>query len=106
MWRKLILLSAALSMGQIAHANSDPYSIEVLSSAYGDGEGHTCSPDLSICNGRTECDFLVDDSLCTLSEDSGSARNLEVTFSCGVPLPDKAVAAARGTRITLDCQKK
>lgn len=104
MWHKLILLSSVMMLSEITDANSDPYTIEVLTAAYGDGQGHTCSPNISICNGRAECDFLVDDNLCSLGADAGPARNLEVTFSCGVPLPDKAVAAAKGTRITLDCQ--
>jgi hypothetical protein len=106
MWYKPILLSSIIMLGGVIEANSEPYTIEVLSAVYGDGEGHSCSPDMSICNGRAECDFLVDDNLCALSADARAGRNLEVQFSCGVPLPDKAVAAAKGTRIVLDCQKK
>jgi len=85
-------------------ANSEPYKIQVQSAVYGDGFGHSCSPDISSCNGLAECDFLVGDNLCALGPDADSVRNLEVHFACGAPLPDKAVAAAKGTRIRLDCQ--
>jgi hypothetical protein len=104
MWYKLILLSSIMVLEGVIEANSEPYTIEVLSAVYGDGLGHSCSPDISFCNGRAECDFLVGDNLCALGPDAASGRNLEVHFSCGAPLPDKAVAAAKGTRITLDCQ--
>jgi hypothetical protein len=101
---KLIVLSSVTVLSITASAHSDPHTIEVLSAEYGDGQGHTCEPNISICNGQAECEFLVDDNLCSLVEEAGSARNLEVTFSCGVPLQDKAVAAAKGTKIKLDCQ--
>jgi hypothetical protein len=104
MWYKLILLSSIMVLGGSIGANCEPYTIEVLSAVYGDDFGHTCNPDISICNGRALCEFQVGDNLCALSPDADSARNLEVHFSCGVPLPDKAVAAAKGTKITLDCQ--
>lgn len=103
MWSRLLLLWVVL-VGGVMPARCEPYLIEVLTTAYGDGQGHTCTPDISICNGLAKCSFLVEDSLCSLGSDAGSARNLEVIFSCGVPLQDKGVAAAKGTRITLDCQ--
>lgn len=83
----------------------EPYKITVLFSEYSDGAGASCNPDLSICNGRTACAFEVSDSLCSLGPEAGPARNLEVHYACGVPLPDKATAAARGTRISIDCSR-
>jgi hypothetical protein len=104
MWYKLILLSSIMALKVVTDANSEPNKIEVLTAVYGDNQGHSCSAKeavASACNTRAQCGFIVGD-LC----DPGAAiaRNLEVTFSCGVPLQDKAKAAAKGTRITLDCQ--
>ena len=104
MWYKLMLLSSIMVLEGVIEANGEPYTIEVLSAVYGDGQGHSCSPDISSCNGLAECDFIVGDNLCALGPGAGPARNLEVHFSCGPPLQDKAVAAAKGTRIRLDCQ--
>ncbi|WP_143273158.1 hypothetical protein [Bradyrhizobium canariense] len=104
MWYKLILLSSIMALVGVVQANSEPNKIEVLSAEYGDGHGHSCDAkgDVgSICNGRTECGFIVGD-ICDPGPNV-SPRNLEVHFACGVPLPDKAVAAAKGTRITLNC---
>ncbi|APO55347.1 hypothetical protein BD122_33716 [Bradyrhizobium diazoefficiens] len=102
---KLILLSSVVVLGGVIEANSEPNKIEVLSAEYGDGQGHSCNAknDVSFCNGRAECDFIVGD-VCDPGPNAAPARNLEVHFACGVPLPDKAVAAAKGTRITLDCR--
>src|SRR5262249_40438152 len=79
MCHKLILLSSIMVLEGVIEANSEPYTIEVLSAMYGDGLGHSCRPDISICNGRAECDFLVGDNLCALGPDAAaSGRNLEV----------------------------
>jgi hypothetical protein len=103
---KLILLSSIMVFGGVIEANCEPNKIEVLSAAYGDDQGHSCNAKddvASVCNGRAECDFIVG-QVCDPGPNAGPARNLEVHFACGVPLPDKAVAAAKGTRIKLDCQ--
>jgi hypothetical protein len=77
--------------------------ITIQSAKYGDlQQMKTCSPDLSICDGRSLCEFMIDDGLCTVPTGAGSARNLEVFFACGTAQA-KGLAGAKGTRITMKC---
>lgn len=87
----------------VAAAHSEPGKIEITKATYGD-ERYTCSPDLAFCNGLALCGFIVGDTLCVLDDNAGPARNLEVEYFCGAPLPPKAKAAAKGTRMEIDCQ--
>lgn len=104
-----IIRCAALFLALLGSSSTtvvaEPYKITIISAEYSDGAGATCSPDLAICNGRALCEFTVSDDLCSLGDSAGPARNLEVHYACGVPLPDKAAAAAKGTKITLDCSQ-
>jgi hypothetical protein len=102
--RKLIVAAVSIT-AYIAGFNiayPEPGKIEVTSAEYSDGQ-YKCEPDLSICNGKSECGFVVDDGLCELDDDAGPARNLTVEYFCGAPFAPKAVAAARGTRIEMKC---
>src|SRR5262245_24416052 len=72
--------------------------IHIVSAEFGDKQtGKACTPDLSICEDRAECSFDVDDSLCTVD---APVKNLEVHWNCGPESPEKAKAAATGTKIT------
>lgn len=97
--------SFALSSIALATAHTEPGKITINSATYGD-ERYTCSPDLSFCNGIAFCSFEVGDGLCALdaNADPDGARNLIVDFFCGTPIAPKAVAAAKGTKIAIDCQ--
>jgi hypothetical protein len=78
--------------------------ISVEEAAYGDHlEGKTCDAKSAVsqCNGKTTCSFEVTDSLCAVNT---AAKNLHVTWNCGVPTPNRTRAAARGTRIELSCE--
>ena len=84
-----------------ASAADDGYKISIQSARYGDLEdAKFCTPDLSVCNGLSECSFLINDSLCQVPPEASPARNLEVFFTCGKKEP-KAVAGARNTRMEL-----
>jgi hypothetical protein len=96
------LLAAALStLAALAQAADEDLKITIKSARYGDLPANkTCTPDLSLCNGRSECSFMIADSLCQVPRGAGSARNLEVFFSCGKKEP-KGVAGAQDTRMKL-----
>lgn len=96
------------SSGEAAKAEPGPRlfsakSIHITSAVYGDGSAdNRCSPSLALCEGRSLCEFQVTDGLCALPAGAGSARNLEVQWTCGSDEP-RARAAAKGTQISLSC---
>jgi hypothetical protein len=81
----------------------DP-AIRIIEATYGDKTSHkTCTPNLSICSGQAECSFQVDDGLCAVD---APVKNLEVVWDCGDGTDKHARAAAKGTRISLECVSK
>jgi ATP-dependent DNA ligase len=76
--------------------------IRIIEATYGDRTSHkTCTPNLSICKGSAKCEFLVDDGLCAVD---APVKNLEVIWDCGEGTDKHARAAAKDSRITLECE--
>jgi hypothetical protein len=88
-----------LSIGITSFAITQPASIRILSAKFGDTHGDSCVPNLSICDGKTVCEFVVGE-MCSVK---GEAKNLEVSWDCGPDTPKKARAAAKGTKISIAC---
>ena len=89
-----VALWTSFSIG-VAWAGDD---ITIKSAIYGDiQEKKTCSPVLTQCNGLSLCQFDVSDGLCNVPAGTGSVRNLEVFWTCGVG-QDRARAAAKERR--------
>jgi hypothetical protein len=105
MRRYLRLVSAGIliTFTCFGQAGKKKPELRIIEATYGDQVGgKTCKADMSICKlGNLVCHFTVDE-MCQVDSD---VKNLEVTYDCGVGTEKKAVAAAKGTPITMSCEK-
>lgn len=95
---RAVLAISLVAIG--SHAFAADNKIHILSAAYGDPKAKkTCVPDLSKCEGTTQCEVEVSDSLCKLPE-GAEPMVLLVTFQCDKG-PNKNVAAYPGQTLKL-----
>jgi hypothetical protein len=97
-WKRTLSITVFAIAAFQLHAGSE---IRVIDATYGDSRAKkSCKPDLSICKGRTICEFVVDDGLCAVD---AAVKNLEVMWDCGPGTQKKSRAAAKGTKMSLSC---